>query len=189
MKASKPSESESLLGNIDWVEADEDSFELSFLAIEDWISLALFLSLSLILVAQVLSRYVLNAPIGWTEEIARYQLILLSFIGASINFRKNSHISFVYFHRFIPSAFKRALSLLLSLINTFLLLFLLYTCVQIIPLMQSHEMSSISLSISTLYVFIGIALFACLLRSIMNTVDSLRSHLSHKQPINSTNKN
>ncbi|GLR69329.1 TRAP transporter small permease [Agaribacter marinus] len=174
MKASKPSNNDSLLGEIDWDTSEDDAFDPSTVGIEDWLSIALFFALALILIAQVLSRYVLNAPLGWTEEVARYQLVLLSFIGASIGFRKRSHISFVYFHRFMPASIKPLLTLLLSVINAVFLAFLLYTCMQIIPLLQSHEMSSISFSISLLYGLVGFALAACLVRSGINTFSDLK---------------
>ena len=41
----------------------------------------------------VFSRYVLSQPISWTEEIARYILIWLTMIAASVAIRNREHIS------------------------------------------------------------------------------------------------
>ncbi|MBU3005346.1 TRAP transporter small permease [Paraglaciecola arctica] len=164
-KASEPTELKS---------DDDDSFEFSDVALEDWISLSLFFLLATILIAQVVSRYALNAPLGWTEEVARYQLILLSFIGASIGFRKNTHISFVYFHSFVPRRLMPICSALLSLINTLFLVFLFITCLAIVPLITSHEMSSLSLSISVLYGLLGLCLALCLLRSAIRCANDIK---------------
>lgn len=181
MTTSKHSEINTSSIQIRNIDKEDDTFEISSLKVEDWVSLVLFLSLSLILIAQVLSRYLLNAPIGWTEEIARYQLILLTFLGASINVRKNSHISFVFFHRYVPLNLKSKLIFVLSLTNTLFLLFLLYTSIQITPLIQNHEMSSLSISISSLYVLIGVALFVSLIRSVINSFENFRQTFIKKE--------
>ncbi|MFC3123166.1 TRAP transporter small permease [Agaribacter flavus] len=173
MHASKPS-SDKVTDDINWDDPKDEQLDFSSIGLEDWLSLLLFFTLALVLVAQVLSRYVLNAPLGWTEEVARYQLVVLAFVGASIGFRKNTHISFVYFQRFIPQVLKSTVMSILSLINTVFLAFLLYTCVKIMPLLSSHEMSSLAFSISALYGLVGLALLACLLRSSMHTITSFK---------------
>ena len=41
---------------------------------------------------QVLSRYLLENPSPWTEELARFLLIWISMLGASYAFRQNAHL-------------------------------------------------------------------------------------------------
>ncbi|MGI6454589.1 MAG: TRAP transporter small permease [bacterium] len=42
---------------------------------------------------QVFTRYVLNNPSSWTEELARYMLIWVSFLGAAYAVRLKMHLS------------------------------------------------------------------------------------------------
>jgi TRAP-type C4-dicarboxylate transport system permease small subunit len=42
------------------------------------------LSMALIVAAQVCSRYVLNRSLFWSEEMARFLLVWLTFLGASV---------------------------------------------------------------------------------------------------------
>ncbi|MDE0211859.1 MAG: TRAP transporter small permease subunit, partial [Boseongicola sp.] len=51
--------------------------------------LACFVSLT---VLQVVTRYVLNAPLPWTEELAAHLLIWMVFIGAVGVHRKDTHL-------------------------------------------------------------------------------------------------
>ena len=48
------------------------------------ISIILLVSVILLIFLQIISRYVFSSPYSWTEELARYIFILLSFLGASL---------------------------------------------------------------------------------------------------------
>ena len=58
------------------------------------IACAILLSFMTILVLiQVFSRYVLNSPVAFTEELVRYSLIWTGFIGAAYAFSTREHMS------------------------------------------------------------------------------------------------
>lgn len=72
----------------------------TFAAIKYWmdkilsIACAILLSFMTILVLiQVFSRYVLNSPVAFTEELVRYSLIWTGFIGAAYAFSTREHMS------------------------------------------------------------------------------------------------
>src|SRR6186713_3179463 len=60
---------------------------------EDWIAIVLFWSLAFIVFLQFFTRYVLNDSQAWTEEIARYGLMWVVFIGGVMVTRRNTHIA------------------------------------------------------------------------------------------------
>lgn len=58
------------------------------------IACAILLSFMTVLVLiQVFSRYVLNSPVAFTEELVRYSLIWTGFIGAAYAFSTREHMS------------------------------------------------------------------------------------------------
>jgi TRAP-type transport system small permease protein len=61
--------------------------------LEDWLSIALFWALAFIIFLQFFTRYVLNDSLAWTEEIARYLLMVLVFVGGAMVMRRRSHIA------------------------------------------------------------------------------------------------
>src|SRR4051812_13928555 len=61
----------------------DDEIDLRRYRLEDWLALALFWMLGLIVFYQFFTRYALNDSAAWTEEIARYFLIGIVFIGAA----------------------------------------------------------------------------------------------------------
>jgi len=54
---------------------------------------AILLFIMLVLVSvQVITRYIFNNPISWTEEMARFILVWITFIGAAISLKQNQHV-------------------------------------------------------------------------------------------------
>ena len=49
------------------------------------------LGMALVVAAQVFSRYVLNHSLFWSEELARYLLVWLTFLGASSAYHRGLH--------------------------------------------------------------------------------------------------
>lgn len=88
----------------------DEPIDLSDHGWEDWLALAMFWVLAVVVFIQFFTRYALNDSAGWTEEIARYLLICTVFIGASISVRKNNHIQVDVFYRFVPHPVARFFS-------------------------------------------------------------------------------
>ena len=83
---------EHVLGNDGQFHVTDEPIDVSIYAFEDWVSFALFWALAFVVFYQVFTRYALNDAAGWTEEIARYLLVAVVFIGAAMSVRKNNHI-------------------------------------------------------------------------------------------------
>lgn len=84
---------------------------------EDWLAFALFALLGATVFYQFFTRYALNDSASWTEEIARYFLVAVVFIGATIGVRKNNHIQVDYLYRVFPARPMRVLSVIVDLIR------------------------------------------------------------------------
>jgi TRAP-type C4-dicarboxylate transport system permease small subunit len=52
----------------------------------------MFIVLLALMLIQVIYRYFLELPLPWTEEIARYVFVIVTYLGASIAVSENSHI-------------------------------------------------------------------------------------------------
>ena len=72
----------------------------------DIVVFLLFWGLFAVVFLQFYTRYVLNDSLGWTEEIARYLLILVTFVGSIMAMRKGSHIAVEALLVFLPKEAK-----------------------------------------------------------------------------------
>ena len=93
---------------------EDEAVDLSGTIAEGWAALAIFWTLGLTVVYQFITRYVLNDSAAWTEEVARYLLIGVVFVGVAIGVAKNMAIQVDFFYRYLPPAVGRWMSRLVD---------------------------------------------------------------------------
>lgn len=77
-------------------------------AVIRWIIIGLMFVMTVIVFAQIFFRYVFNIPLGWSEELARFAFVWVSFMGASALMRVREHINVTVFTDFMPERLKAA---------------------------------------------------------------------------------
>lgn len=83
-----------------------------------YILFILMIALIVSVFSQVLFRFVLNQPLAWTEELARYILVWLTFLGAAYAMSLKAHIGVEFFVNKLPDSlhkFSLVLSTLVSI--------------------------------------------------------------------------
>lgn len=134
---------------------------------EDWIAFALFWALATIVFLQFFTRYVLNDSLSWTEEIARYGLMALAFIGGAVVTRKKSHIAVELLSNLMqPGPLRSALLALIDFITLAFLGLLAYFSVTIIERMHTQTMMVFELPMSIVYGCVGLGCFMMLARQV-----------------------
>ncbi|WP_028585544.1 TRAP transporter small permease [Desulfogranum mediterraneum] len=84
----------------------------------EYLLASLGMTMALVVIAQVFCRYVLNSSLFWSEELARYLLVWLSFLGATTAYYRGAHPGVDLVSRRLPAAgrwFCRLLTHLISL--------------------------------------------------------------------------
>ncbi len=102
--------------------APEFVFEDQETSISDisWVDapgILMFWLLAVIVFLQFFTRYVLNDSLSWTEETARYFLILVCFLGSVSAMRRGSHIMIEFFIRALPPRIGKALAVISQFIT------------------------------------------------------------------------
>ena len=128
---------------------------------EDWIAFVIFWSLAFIVFLQFFTRYVLNDSLAWTEEIARYGLMWVVFIGGAMVTRRNTHIAVELLSNVMKSGPARATVLaVVDVIKLAFLGLLAFVSWTITERMHQQRMTVFDLPMS--YVYAGVA-FGCFL--------------------------
>ena len=67
-----------------------------------------FMLMTVIIFFQIIFRYALHESLSWSEELARYFFIWVTFLGASVAFHERTHINVDLFINYIKNARVRA---------------------------------------------------------------------------------
>src|SRR6195256_3842740 len=142
---------------------------------EDWIAFVLFWALAIIVFLQFFTRYIMNDSLSWTEEIARYGLMSLAFIGGAVVTRKKAHIAVELVSNLMgPGPMRAALLALVDFITLGFLALLAYFSVTIVERMHSQRMTVFELPMSIVYAIIGLGCFMMLARQIQGVWHNAR---------------
>ncbi len=135
-------------------------FKFSDYKIEDYVVLLMFWALAAVVFAQFFSRYVLNSSIVWTEEMARYLLISVGFLGSVMATRKRAHIFVEIGYRFFPRKIGFIFSTLVDIIKIVFFGICAYLSIRIFPIMMRQRMVTVSWPMAVVYapVLVGFVL-------------------------------
>ncbi|SET74475.1 TRAP transporter small permease [Thalassotalea agarivorans] len=154
---------------------DEQPFVATDYRIEDWLALTIFTVLSLTVFAQFFSRYVLGGSLGWTEEVARYLLVALTFLGGCMAIRKKTMIQIDFIADRFPQSLKQFSHLFARVFSLLFIGVLIISCALIMPRLTIYQMASLPVSVSALYGAIFIALLIMFYRCLVNLMTSVNS--------------
>lgn len=114
-------------------------------------------ALFLVVALQFFTRYVLNDSYGWTEEIARILLIVVTYLGAVVCARNKSHIRVDMLLQMLPDRIRGVIERIFDLISAALFLFLSWTAFQF-ALVTRLKMTSVDVSKSIIFWICTVAL-------------------------------
>ena len=146
--------------------ATDEAVDLSHTPFEAWAALALFWTLGAVVFYQFFTRYALNNSASWTEEIARYLLIGVVFVGASIGVAKNNHIQVDLLYRYLPARVSRALAIVVDVLRLAFLAAMTFFTAQMMQKMGSYQMTIVDLPMNIVYSVVLFGFAAMTLRSV-----------------------
>lgn len=102
----------------------------------------LILSASVILFANVIARYFFNLGLPWAEELVRYQIVWMVFLGASVAARQGIHIGVDILMKISPAPVARLIDLTIHAIAVVFCGFLVFYGAELIA--QTRAFGQIS---------------------------------------------
>jgi TRAP-type C4-dicarboxylate transport system permease small subunit len=156
------------------VDPDQDGPELSTYSPEDWITFVFFWALAGVVFAQFFTRYVLNDSLAWTEEIARYLLICVTFVGAAVAVRRNSHIQVEFFYLYFGRRLGFGLSTAVDVVRVAFFAVSIWLTWKVTEIMQTQKMVVVEWPLSIVYAVVLVGFVAMTARAIVVARDHWR---------------
>ena len=136
------------------------------------------LSMALVVITQVFCRYVLNYSLFWSEELARYQLVWLTFFGATVAYYRNIHPGVDVLYRRLPDRVKPISKLVVHSLSLALFLVMIIFGTQFAYFVRGQTTAALLLPKWTIFSIIplsGLILLVHAVAHIWNEILALRS--------------
>ena len=137
-------------------QVEDEPVELGGTPFEGWLALGLFWLLGATVLYQFVTRYVFNDSAAWTEEIARYLLIGVVFVGAAVGVHKDNHIQVDLLERRLPPRHARRLALAARAVSAAFFAALALLTVLLMQKLGDYQMTIAPLPMNLVY---GVCLF------------------------------
>ncbi|MGY3572184.1 TRAP transporter small permease [Vibrio paucivorans] len=101
--------------------------------LEEIITVPLMATLLAVLTWQIVTRWLLDSPSLWSEELARVLFMYMSLIGCAMAIKRNEHVNITFFSDKLPEKLRLLLVLTLEfavLVSIFAIIYLGYQHVQ-----------------------------------------------------------
>jgi len=99
----------------------------------------------------VFFRYFLGDAIVWSEEVARFSMVWVSFLAGSLTFRLGGHVAILYFRDLLPKPLDRAAGTLTAMIIAAFLLVLIVTGAQMVAQVAEQRSAALEISMAIPY--------------------------------------
>ncbi|MGP9683003.1 MULTISPECIES: TRAP transporter small permease [unclassified Brachybacterium] len=128
-----------------------------FVDAERFVAGALLIAVFAIIIFQVFTRYVLNMPLPWSEEVARLLVVWLTFVGAGFVASRNAHIAVDILAVYLPRKLATATQIFSMLTVVAASAYMVWAAISLMLLTGPLRMTATSLPMPLLYgaVFVG----------------------------------
>ncbi|MDD7410406.1 TRAP transporter large permease [Fusobacterium gastrosuis] len=133
----------------------------AFNKIEEWIGGSLFISMFIILIIQIFSRQILDRPLMWSEELARFIFIYVGMLGVSIGIRNQQHIFIDFLYNKFPKNMQKSVFTIIQFIIMSSIIFFLYFGIFLFK--KKAEIEIVTLGISMKWMYLALPLISLLM--------------------------
>lgn len=142
-----------------------------------WVIATFMILMTVILSSQVVSRYVFSTGLAWSEEIVRYFMVWIVFLGATCATKDNSQISVTALEEVLPEVPKK---LLIYLQKIIILVYLgIMTWIGFITLKVAKLQTSPNMEIpmNIIYIVIPISMIIMIIHLVSSMYKETKSHI------------
>jgi C4-dicarboxylate transporter DctQ subunit len=139
--------------------------------------------MSLITFLNVLSRYVLNYSLAFTEEITLNLFVFITFMGAAVGIHRKAHLGFTLLFDYLGHRSKLAVTCLIGLIGGITFFIITFFGVKMVLFQMGIEQITPALGWPQWILSLGLPLGSlfCLLRTIESTIKGTWLFLDRKK--------
>lgn len=131
--------------------------------LEEYILMLLFPVMVIVVFVATMLRYLTDFPLPWSAEVARYVMVWLAYIGASLAIKKNAHLGVEIVVSLLPAELQKFFGYLRTALIILFNILVIYFTFQIIENQIATGQLSPALRIPIYWAYIAIPIGAALM--------------------------
>jgi len=135
-----------------------DRLDKALVATNRWVLIGLVAVMSVLVIVNVISRYVFSHSFPWVEEATRYMMIWAAFLGAGPALRVGGHIAIDTLVQALPRAAAGVLRTVIVALISAILLVLIWLGVEYVEFAWYQESPVLSWSLGKVYLALPVGL-------------------------------
>jgi TRAP-type C4-dicarboxylate transport system permease small subunit len=138
----------------------------------------IFGGITIVTIFQVFFRYVLNAPLMWSEEFARYLFVWGVLLATGIGLGKGSHIGVEIIFDRLPAPMRKNIRLFSSLLIIFFSLFLTFYGIQLVGKVMKTQSPALHIPMGFVYAAVPACSLIWVIFSVQKFLSDLRTGIN-----------
>jgi TRAP-type C4-dicarboxylate transport system permease small subunit len=144
----------------------------------EFLCAAILVSIILMIFANVVARYFFNSPFHWSDELAQYFFVWLSYLGALAALMKGQHYSVALLIENLPRPLAIAVKALSHVVVIVILAILVWYGWKLVDALKFQRTPALRMSVFYFYVALPVTSGLMLLVVVKQLVDTLRGRPS-----------
>ncbi len=128
---------------------------------EEIIGGSLFIVMLVVLVIQIFSRQVLDNPITWSEQLARFLFVYVAYLAVASEIKNDGHVRIEYFYDKFPKKVRTVIYYTFQLLMAIVLVLMIYIGYKMS--IRKMPVEIVSLRISYLYMYMALPILSILM--------------------------
>ena len=151
--------------------------------LEEIFLVILMIAATLLVAAQVVTRFILKVPLPWSEEIARYMFLWLTWVGAAYATKERKHVRIDIIYEKMPEAGKKVCTVISTIIWIVFLGIMVYLSFRLTRSVASGGQIAVGSGIPMWipYASIPVGMGLMLFRLLQNSVKDIRQAKAAKE--------
>lgn len=144
-------------------------------SIEEIMGCSILVIMVIVLAIQVFSRKFLGTSFMWSEELARYCMIWMTFMGIGYGVKKHIHLEMTFVYEKFPPILKKSSQIFT---NITVILFYSYSfsyCIDYVIYQHKIMSTGMKIPMSYIYSIVPIGIVIMVIRLIVDTIEIIRN--------------